>query len=134
MLNRFKSLTLDLLALLLGALVPLSFAPFELWPLAYLSLAGLFWIWSRSQQRAACLRGWLFGLGMFGIGVSWVQVSIHQFGLPNLWFSASVTFGFVCFLAIFPALAGYFAVRFASIAPAIILFPALWTLSEWLRC
>jgi apolipoprotein N-acyltransferase len=31
-------------------------------------------------------------------------------------------------------LAGYFAVRLASFVPLVMLYPALWTLSEWLRC
>lgn len=127
---------LDVVALLAGALVPLGFAPFGLWLLPPIAVALLFGTWLHVSPGRAFRRGWLFGLGMFGIGVSWVQVSIHQFGLPWYLFSVSVTLAFVAFIALYPAITGYIACRFSRSRSGIRLlltWPALWTLVEWLR-
>lgn len=73
---------------------------------------------------------------MFGIGVSWIQVSIHQFGLPVLTFSVTATALFIAFLALFPALPGYTVNRFfpeAGRARFLLVLPAAWTLMEWFR-
>ncbi len=126
----------ELGSVLAGACLPLGFAPFGLFPVSILSLAGLFRLWEGVPPRRALWRGWLYGLGMFGIGVSWVQVSIHQFGLPVLAFSASVTAAFVAFLALYPALIGWLVNRlFPTSGPSRVLLalPALWVLGEWLR-
>ncbi|MGQ0658647.1 MAG: apolipoprotein N-acyltransferase [Chromatiales bacterium] len=126
----------DALALLAGAALPFAFAPFGLFPLAILSQALLYFCWCNATPARALWRGWLYGVGQFGIGVSWVQVSIHQFGLPILAFSVSVTVVLVLFLALYPALVGWVAIRWFN-APSrwLILgvMPALWTLGEWVR-
>ncbi|RME33011.1 MAG: apolipoprotein N-acyltransferase, partial [Gammaproteobacteria bacterium] len=120
-----------------GLLLPLAFAPFGYWPLALVAMALLFHCWTGVTARRAALRGWLFGLGLFGLGVSWVQVSIHQFGLPSLLFSVPVTLLFVAFMALYPAACGALAVVFAGRRPPILqwilLMPALWVLTEAAR-
>lgn len=129
-------LSRDGAALVAGALLPLAFAPFGLWPLAILSLGVLYLVWQTDSPGRAAWRGWLFGLGMFGVGVSWVQISIHQFGLPLLLFSVSVTVVFVAFLSLYPALVGYLSRRRLHLprAPGLLLvLPALWTATEWIR-
>jgi apolipoprotein N-acyltransferase len=127
----------DVGALLAGAILPLAFAPFGLAPLAILSPAILFWLWIELAPGRSFWRGWLYGLGMFGIGVSWVQISIHQFGLPVLAFSVTVTVLFITFLALYPALLGYLVNRLFPGAQGgvrfFMLLPASWTLMEWLR-
>ncbi len=126
----------DLGALLGGAMLPLAFAPFGLSPLAMLSPACLFLLWTELSPGRSFWRGWLYGLGMFGCGVSWIQISIHQFGLPVLAFSVTVTLLFVAFLALFPAALGYVVNRFFP-GPGwvrfLLVLPAAWTLLEWLR-
>ncbi len=120
-----------------GLLLPLAFAPFGLWPLALLAMALLFHCWTGATVRQAAWRGWLFGLGLFGLGVSWVQVSIHQFGLPSYLFSVPVTLLFVSFMALYPALCGalvgFLAGRLPPALQWILLMPALWVLGEALR-
>jgi apolipoprotein N-acyltransferase len=126
----------DALALLAGAALPLAFAPYGWWPVSIVALAVVFRCWVNVSSKRACWRGWLFGLGMFGIGIAWVQISVHQFGLPVLAFSVSVTALLVMFMALYPALAGYLVARWSS-SPTVILFlvvmPTAWTLGEWLR-
>ncbi len=70
-----------------------------------------------------------------GVGVSWVQVSVHQFGVPVYLFSVTVTLFLVMGLAVFPAVAGYLTARFngSNAALSSIMFAAAWTLLEWLR-
>jgi len=124
-----------LLALAAGLLLPFAFAPYGAWPLAIGSLAGLFALIRRVSPRTAAWRGWLFGIGAFGHGVSWIQVSIHKFGLPLYSFSVSMTALFVCFMALYPALAAWLTRRMpgGEVVRALCLAPAVWTGVEILR-
>lgn len=128
----------DALALAAGAALPLAFAPFNLYPLAVLCAALLFATWRGVGPRRALWRGWLFGLAQFGLGVSWVYVSMHDFGGVSAALSVALTALLVVVLAVFPALAGYLAVRLtqrgaASTSALLLVFPAVWTLIEWVR-
>lgn len=126
----------DGLSLLAGASLPLAFAPFGWYPLAVLALTLLFALWQSSSPRQAFRRGWLFGLGMFGVGASWVYVSIHHFGNIVPAVAAAVTILFVVILAFYPGLLGYLLARlFPRPGPGtlLIVFPAAWVLAEWTR-
>ncbi|HHJ13175.1 MAG TPA: apolipoprotein N-acyltransferase [Gammaproteobacteria bacterium] len=124
-----------LAGLLLGALVPLGFAPFGWYPLPLLALAGLLLLVRRRHPGEAALSGWCFGLGMFTAGVSWVHISIHQYGNASLALSIASMLLLVAFLALYPALlAGLLAFLGGSIVrDSLLLFPALWVFTEWLR-
>jgi len=125
-----------LIALLAGLALPLSFAPYGLWPLAMLSLTVLFHAWREGTPKAAALRGYLFGVGMFGHGVSWIQVSIHKFGLPMYSFSVTMTALFVLFMALYPALAGWLVRRLPARDETwrtLLVAPVVWTLVECIR-
>ncbi|HMM78002.1 MAG TPA: apolipoprotein N-acyltransferase [Gammaproteobacteria bacterium] len=124
-----------LLALTAGLLLPFAFAPYGAWPVAIVSLAGLFALLRRVSPRTAAWRGWLFGLGAFAHGVSWIQVSIHKFGLPLYSFSVSMTALFVLFMACYPALAAWLARRLpgGEVVRALCIAPAAWTAVEILR-
>ena len=126
----------DLLALLAGALLPLAFAPVSFFPLAVLAPALLFLLLLDVTPRRALWRGLLFGLGQFGVGVSWVYVAIHDFGHSGVPLAVLLTIPFVGVLALFLMLFGYLAARFlrgADWLRLILLFPAAWTLVEWCR-
>lgn len=124
-----------LLAMLAGALQVLAFAPFYLFPLAMLSPALLFYLWRAAGPARAAWLGWCYGLGLFGAGASWVYVSIHEFGNMPAPLAALLVVIFVFYLALFPALAGWFSARFfaAGNLRLLLAMPALWVLSEWLR-
>ena len=94
------------LALAAGALITLTLAPFELWPLAFVSSIVLYLSLSHLNARQAVLRGWWFGLGMFASGTSWVYVSIHDYGAASPVLAAFLTAVFVAGLALFLALFG----------------------------
>lgn len=125
----------ELFALIAGSVMPLAFAPFGLYPVAILSLALLFLLWRGVTPVRACARGALFGVGMFGFGVNWVFISMHEYGGVGWALSVALTALLVAVLSLFPALAGYVAARLAGRgdAPLVWIFPAVWTLFEWVR-
>jgi apolipoprotein N-acyltransferase len=84
-------------------------------------------------RRAARLR---LGVGLFGLGVSWVYVSIHVYGRMPPWMSVLVVIVFVAILSLYPAVVGWLFRRLSgSRGPvaAIAGLPALWALGEWVR-
>jgi len=134
-LNR-KHVGFDLLALISGALLPCAFAPLNLYILAVLIPATIFWVWHRSVPRLAFRRGYLFGLGMFGVGVSWVYIAISDFGFTSAPVAVLLTGLFVAFLALFPALQAWVSVWLVTRTPhktSWLVFPAVWLLFEWIR-
>lgn len=130
--NKIKYLA----AVLAGLLMPFAFAPYHLFPLAILSLTGLLYLLNDKTVKESFLLAFLFGLGYFGYGVWWVYISIHVFG-HSPWFVGVLFTGlFVSLLAFFPALVGYLYSKLwpgKSTAKILFIFPALWTLSEFLR-
>jgi len=126
----------DLLAAVAGILFTLAFAPFDYAYLALAALGLLFASWQNITPGRAMLRGYLFGLGSFGLGVSWVYISIHDFGGANRLSSGLLTGLFVGFWALFPALAGYLSVTMLSRARGLIslmVMPVVWLLIEYFR-
>jgi apolipoprotein N-acyltransferase len=123
-------------AAVLGALSVGGFAPFGFFWLPVITLALLLCLWQRHPApRHAAALGFVFGLGLFLCGASWVYISLHQFGAMPAALAALATLIFCVILALFPAAAGWLAAKSGlSGAPyALLVVPALWTLSEWMR-
>lgn len=126
----------DVMALLAGALTPLAFAPLSQAWIAVLSLALLFLLLTGQTPGRAAWRGYLFGIGLFTVGTSWVIVSIHEFGKTPLLLAVLLTFLFIAFLALYPALLGWLSARLLprqGAARFLLGLPALWIVTEWLR-
>ena len=124
-----------MIAFLAGAATVLAFAPVGMYPLALVTLGLLVHLWSRASPRRCFWSGFWFGLGLFGAGVSWVYVSLSQYGgmAPPL---AALGTALLCaLLALFPAAAGWLQARIpaSQAVRACLLIPAAWTLGEWLR-
>ena len=119
-----------LFALIAGLLYPFAFSPWDWWPLVMLSI-GLFW-WSLTgaSARQGALRGLLFGLGSFGVGISWLHVSMHQYGSTPMWLAVPMTGLFATVLALFPMALGWINGRFGQRA---LVFVGGWLLLDWLR-
>jgi apolipoprotein N-acyltransferase len=135
-LERLHPNVCDLIALLSGAAMPLAFAPFRLYPLAIILPAVLFALWLRASPARAAWRGWLFGVGMFGVGTSWVYVSLHTYGNMPVALAALTVAVFTAWLAVFPALTGWLQGLCPGprAAPHLLLIaPSLWVLAEWAR-
>jgi apolipoprotein N-acyltransferase len=124
------------LAFLLGAVTVVGYAPYYMFPLPVVTLAGLFYLWSQAgTPRTAAWAGFAFGLGLFLFGVSWIYVSLHDYGAMPAPLAVIATFLYCAILALFPAAAAYACAR-PGIPHAIrcgLLAPAAWTLAEWLR-
>ncbi len=141
-----SGLATALSTLILGVTLVAAFAPLDFWPLAILAPALLFWLWEKggvSRQPMSPSRafwhGYLFGLGFFGVGVSWVFNSIHEFGHSPAPFAAGLTLLFTLVLSVYPGLSGWVYARFARAWPralaARLLWaaPAVWVLLEAFR-
>ena len=116
--------------------MPLAFSPYDYPVIAILSLAWLFYTVLNSTAKDAGVFGYVFGFGMFGVGVNWLHISINLFGGVNLAGALIITFILIAFLSIYPALVAFLYQRlFANkgIFHFVIVMPALWVLSEWFR-
>jgi apolipoprotein N-acyltransferase len=127
-----KHIHLDIAALLAGALFILAFAPFNLAFFAPIALLLVFASWQQTTPWRAALRGYLFGLTSFGLGVSWVYISIHDFGGADVFSSGAITGLFVVFWALFPALVGWLSVTLGG-RNNLWLTPFIWILVEYWR-
>ena len=126
----------DGLALISGALTVLAFAPFNLYPLAILTLAALFWLVNGVSVRRALWRGFLFGMAEFAFGVYWLYISIHSIADAPVWLTLLIIGALVAVMALYSGLACAFGVWLMPLADWrrwIVVLPALWTLLEWLR-
>ena len=122
-------------ALALGAFATLGFAPVDLAVAMPAGLVGLFLLAEGAAPRRAALTGWLFGLGYFVVGVSWIYVSMHDIGGMPAPLAGLAVLLFAAYLAIFPALACMAAARLGSThwTHRLLVLPACWTIAEWLR-
>lgn len=134
--QRLRPYVGDGLAVVAGASLPLAFAPFAVFPIAVLSPAVLFLLWRDLTPARAWGRGLLFGIGLFGVGISWINNSFYQFGGIPLPASVALTFGFVCGMALYPASLGWLLARIfpqTSAVKCFLILPSSWVLMEWLR-
>ncbi len=121
------------LAFLAGALVPFSLSPFDIWPLSLVSIFLLLWVLRDTTATRAALLGWCYGLGFFGLGASWVYVSINVYGNASGLFAAFLTGLFVAALALLFALQTYLYQAYFRRSRTALGFASLWVLFEWLR-
>ncbi|HSM97552.1 MAG TPA: apolipoprotein N-acyltransferase [Gallionella sp.] len=123
-------------ALLAGSSCVFGFAPFGVFPVPVLALAVLFGLWQHAgTPRRAAWSGFVFGLGLFGAGISWIYVALHDYGDMPMLLAAPATMLFAAFLALFIALAGYAQARFpvTNGLRTMLVMPAAWVSIEWLR-
>ncbi len=79
------------------------------------------------------LLAWLFGFAWFGAGISWVHVSIAQFGGLPLPASIGLMVLLCGYLALYPMLALGLLQRYFSVRLWPLALPFLWLLTEWGR-
>ena len=124
------------LSLPAGALLALAFAPAGAWPLAFLCPAFLMLCWEGAAPREAAWRGWLFTAGTFIAGTYWLYHSIHLIGHAPVWLTLVLMLGMVAIMGGYTALLGYAVARWGSAGGPLrflVLLPAGWVLTEWLR-
>lgn len=143
--NRFSSFRFSTfqtfgIAWIAGALNVFSFAPFGFWPLQIATLALVFhFIISAPSIRSAALIGWLYGFGWTVCGIYWLYISMHDYGGMPAPIAALAVVLLAMVIGIYSALVAGIAAWFQRRRSAsmwsmlILVLPALWLLSEWLR-
>jgi len=124
------------LPFLAGLITSLAIEPFNLFPLGIVGLAFLFYAWLKAETpRAAAWMGFAFGFGLYGAGICFVYVALHDYGGMDFLLSSLVTALAAAYLALYTALAGYVQakLRLSAVMRLLVLLPALWVLAEWLR-
>ena len=136
-----------------GAAHALGFAPGPLptWALAFVQIITLACVAHATIQASgparAALRGWLFGLGSYALGLYWLFISMHRYGGLAAPLAVAGVLALSAFLALYPALACALTrwlcppprpgepnpapVRRMLITAAA--WAAAWALWEWLR-
>jgi len=121
--------------LALGALLVLAFEPFDVWWIAPFALAALISLSVRTDVKLRFWAGLAFGYGLYGVGVSWVYVSLSTYGGMPLWMGIIAVLGFAGILALFIGLMSYAVGRLFSGQPKIQLMalPFFWVIFEWMK-
>ena len=134
MLRRIKrSVISRIAAFLLGGIYFLAFAPHDYWIVAFVSLVGFFFVLVRFPEQALSL-SWLFGVGKYLFGASWIYVSIREYGGAGIFLASFLVALFVVGLALFLLPVGYSVRRLktANLWVNAMVFVLAWSVSEWL--
>jgi apolipoprotein N-acyltransferase len=111
-------------ALLLGALHGLAFAPvpFPAWLLPFVQIAAFAGLcaltWRAASVPRATVLGFVFGMGHFGVGISWIYTSLHVYAHMAAPLAVMGVVLLSAYLSIFPAAATAFA-RWVAKAPGV---------------
>lgn len=129
-----------LIAALAGAGAVFGFAPFGYWPLQILSLSLLFYqVLRGASVRRGALIGWAYGFGLCAGGAHWLFIAMHRYGELAAPLAALGVALLALYLGAYAALgmaaAAWLRRRWLLPLPVmtLVLLPAAWALSEWLR-
>jgi apolipoprotein N-acyltransferase len=119
-----------------GAATVFAFAPFHLYHLAVLGPAVLLLLLLDSAPNQAFRLGWAYGLGLLGVGVFWMHISIDQFGGVGTVLAIVLTLTFIALIALFYGVMAWLGKKIAGTADwpvQLAVLTLLWVLLEWLR-
>ncbi|MCV2885943.1 apolipoprotein N-acyltransferase [Aestuariibacter sp. AA17] len=120
-------------ALLSGSALTLAYAPFNFWWLTLPCFALFSYLLLGTSPKQAAKTGMAFGLGWFGAGISWVHVSIAEFGGLPLIGSIGLMLLLCAYLALYPTFFAYALQRSFSRSIWPLSAAALWFVVEWFR-
>ncbi len=118
-----------------GALYPLGFAPFDLWPITVFSLFLLLKLLKESYKKNAFNIGLSYGIGLGLAGLSWLYVSIHYYGNIGILASILLTLLFIFIFALFYGLVTilFKLLKVERDIDCLLIFPSVWVLVEIIR-
>lgn len=126
-------------AVLLGAVSALAFAPLHVWPLIFLTFPAFVWLLDGAQAsgrdvRQGLVAGWCFGFGYFLVGMHWIVFPFMVDADEHAWQIPFVALLFPGCLALFWGLATALASGFwhRGFARVLVLAVSV-SASEWLR-
>ena len=124
--------------ILSGAIQTLTYAPFDFWLLGPLSIILLLWATQAldfNNKGKPFFYGWLYGLGLFGAGVTWVYVSINTYGHASPPLAGTLTLVFVAGLALFQGFQFwlFYKIRTRNVYLNALVFLVVWVISDAFR-
>ena len=132
-----SNLLIYLLALTLGVIYCLSFAPIGWWPSVIVAVAGLYVLLQKNPTVNPGLLTWAFGIGKYGLGASWVYVSINVYGGASPLLASVLVILFVCFAAwLFCWPLGWLYGKLRTQAKpvlSVLVFTACWVFMDWMQ-
>jgi apolipoprotein N-acyltransferase len=128
------------IALVAGALSALAMAPFNAWPVLFLTFPVMVWLIDGAGAGrargvpAAAISGFWFGLGYFVPGLYWIGYAFLVDASTFAWLMPFAVLGLPAYLALFTAF-GFALARliWTRDGSRVIALAAALTLSEWLR-
>ena len=126
---------LYLFLIVLGIGFSYAFQPYNMAPLVFLILPILIWVVDRAPSvRAAFVRGWFFGFGLFIKAMSWVGHSFTMQDEVPEWLAPIAVIALSIVLAAFKGLAFVIAKRLIVPGPMrIVSFSCAWLIAEMLQ-
>ena len=129
-----------IIALVAGALSALAMAPFNAWPVLFVTFPVAVWLidgaaaGKRRGVPAAAMSGFWFGLGYFVPGLYWIGNAFLVDAPTFAWLMPFAVLGLPAYLALFPAL-GFALARliWTRDASRVLALAIGLTVSEWLR-
>jgi apolipoprotein N-acyltransferase len=129
-----------LIAMAAGALSVLALAPFNAWPVLFVTFPVLVWLIDGAGGGrlggipAAALTGYWFGLGYFVPGLYWIGYAFFVEADVFAWLTPFAVLGLPAYLSIFTAI-GFALARllWTKDATRVLALAASLTISEWLR-
>jgi apolipoprotein N-acyltransferase len=129
-----------LVAMAAGALSVLALAPFNAWPVLFLTLPVLVWLIDGAGGGrlggipSAALTGYWFGLGYFVPGLYWIGYAFFVDAQTFAWLTPFAVLGLPAYLAIYTAIGfGLARLLWTKDATRILALAASLTVAEWLR-
>ncbi|MCO7225026.1 apolipoprotein N-acyltransferase [Pleionea sp. CnH1-48] len=123
-------------AFMSGAIYVLGLAPVNFWPAIFFSIITLYLLLFNKSPKESFWLAYCYGVGFFGAGVSWVHVSIHEFGHAPLTLSILLTFLFVFFLGLFKGAVGWLSARIShrfGQVNGVLSFAVIWIVFDWFQ-
>jgi apolipoprotein N-acyltransferase len=128
------------IALLAGAVSSLAMAPFNAWPVLFITFPVVVWLIdgaAAGKMRgipAAAMAGWWFGFGYFVPGLYWIGYAFLVDAQTFAWLLPAAICGLPAYLALFTAI-GFALARllWTKDASRIFALAASLTIGEWLR-
>jgi apolipoprotein N-acyltransferase len=125
-------------ALVIGSaiLTVLSFPNFDLWFLAWLSLAPLLMVIVHARTAAhAFVAAWLWGVLFFYGSCWWLTYPMVHYGQISKWLAYPLLLLPIALVAVFPGICAGFLAQFIQRFgfAAVLVAPLVWVSMEWLR-
>lgn len=128
------------IALAAGAISTFAMAPFNAWPVLFVTFPVLVWLIDGAGAGrwrglpAAAWSGWWFGLGYFVVGLYWIGYAFLVDAATFAWLMPFAIFGLPAYLALFTAIGCALArLLWTRDATRILSLAVSLTFSEWLR-